>query len=104
MKEIEPNDESKYKFIYIEPGDIAGVNIGGILALPKEKIKTNKLLTMIQFDKCQSSMKNSKTGEEQKVVTVEDAAKRVIVNENIDEAINGLGLNRTNTIIAIITK
>ncbi len=104
MKEIENNNDSKYKFICIEPEDIEGVNIGGILALPKEGIKTNKLLTMIQFDKCQSSIKNPKTGEEQTVSTVEDAAKRVITNENIDEVLNGLGIERTSYITTTITK
>jgi len=104
MKEIKTNENSKYKFICIEPEDVTGVNIGGILALPKEGVKTNKLLTMIQFDKCENSMKNTETGEEQTVVTVEDAAKRVINNENIDEALNGLGLERTSYIITTITK
>lgn len=104
MKEINQNQSSKYKFIYIEPGDIKNVNIGGILALPKEKVESNKLLTMIQFDKCQSNMRNTETGEEQKVITVEDAAKRVITNENIDEVLTELELKRTNFIITTIAK
>lgn len=92
MKEIQGSQESKYKFICLEPGDIEEVNIGGILAIPKDGLKTNKLLTMIQFDKCKSIMTDTETGEKREVKTIEDAAKRIIVDEVIDENINGLEL------------
>lgn len=94
MKEIKENIDNKdYKYILIEPGDIEGVNIGGILLLPKESLETNKLLTMFQFDRYKSNIRDLQTGEERQAVTIEDSAQRVVVDNNIGQIINSLGLH-----------
>ena len=64
MKEISIDKKDyRYAFIQIEPGDIEGCNIGGILALPKNGIKTKKLLTMFQIEKYQETPEDQNSNE-----------------------------------------
>lgn len=93
MKEIKGSNHSDYQIMLIEQGDVEGVNIGGILLLPKGEITTQKLLTLFQFDKYQRDIKDIDTGETRKVITLEDAAQRIAVDDNINEIIDKLELN-----------
>ncbi len=93
MKEIRGSNHSDYQIMLIEQGDIDGVNIGGILLLPKGEVTTKKLLTLFQFDKYQRDIKDINTGKTRKAITLEDSAQRIAVDDNINEIIDKLELD-----------
>lgn len=93
MKKIDLNKKINYSFVVIEPADIEGVNIGGILAIPNGELKTNKLMLILQEDKYKSKIKDDKIGEEKSVKTIEDSAKRIISQGNIENIFNGFGFD-----------
>lgn len=93
MKEIKESNHSEYRFWLIQPGDVEGVNIGGILVLPKRDFTTKKLLTLFQFDKYKSKIKDINTGLYKQVITLEDSAQRIVVDGNLNEEIDGLQLS-----------
>lgn len=85
-------ENEEYEFNLIQPGEIEGCNIGGILAVPK-KITTEKMMVIMQEEKYNHSIKDDKTGENKTIKTFTEAADKIINRENIAEVSKQLGLN-----------
>ena len=84
------NKEYVLKLIY--PGEIEGCNIGGILAIPKGKLLTDKMIVMFKEEKYNSIMKVGNNGETKKVKTFEESVERLEQDENISTMPDILGI------------
>lgn len=83
----------KYELKLIRPGEIKGCNIGGILAIPNEKLWTDKMLVMLKEEKHGSMIQSVESGKTKEVETFEDSAYRIINEENLNGVIDFLNLN-----------
>lgn len=75
-------ENKEYLFKLIRPGEIEGCNIGGILAIPKEKFTTDKMLVILKEEKYNSLIKDN-NGEMKRVKTFEEAVKKLEQDENV---------------------
>lgn len=84
-------ENKEYLFKLICPGEIEGCNIGGILAIPKGKLTTDKMLVILKEEKYNSLMKDN-NGEAKRVKTFEESVERLEQDENVSTMPDILGI------------